>query len=150
MVANTRRSGCFIFSSKFDAEIYRYLITNHRDDVQKLRAEAMEQIKEDVKESRSHRNLDLAERMDWPLRGLLADQCPIETSSFDVDVVFANCDIFTNLMTDAIGRCDFIQIARAYLAGVELPPAEKNEYHHEPIVEGAEPTSLAKPAARVA
>jgi hypothetical protein len=109
---------CFVFSSKFDAEIYRYLSIHHREEVQR--------VKERNEAVLGENRLSLSESMDWDLRELFGNQSPIEVTPID-GAYYDGDDIFGDLLSDAIARCDFERIAQAFIENVELPPREQRK-----------------------
>jgi hypothetical protein len=117
MTTATSKTEYFLFHSQFEVAIYRYLITNHREDMERIKAETMQRLEQ----HEVLRRLGLAGHMGSSLKEFFGDQAPINVSSID-GAFFDDSDIFEELLSDAIAKCNFGRIAAAYLAGVELPP----------------------------
>jgi hypothetical protein len=113
-------SKCFIFHSRFDVAVYRYLVTNHRDAMDALKERDIKNL-ERLKEDKFLSDMSLVDMLSGSLASFFGEQSPIEVSAID-SAFFNDSDIFEELLSDAIARCDFERIAEAYLAGVELPP----------------------------
>jgi hypothetical protein len=118
----TERRPCFIFTTSRDADVYDYLRTNYRGEVDEIEASAKAAKVFDE----GRRCIDeVADIMADDLRELFILHSPvaIHVEGYD-DVLpdFENDNVFGWLLCDAIGRIDFAKVALAFLQDVELPP----------------------------